>query len=70
MNEMTEIADKTEQNMTIVAVCAIGIILGMFITMLTLKCFNKDMEWKSATIGATIGCIITNAIFFSYLHFA
>lgn len=68
--EMTEVADKTEQNMTIVAVCAIGIILGMFITMLILKCFKKDMAWKSATIGGIIGCVITNAILFSYLHFA
>ena len=68
MSEIEEVTEKVEQNMTIVAVSAIGVILGIFITMLILACLKKEMGWKSASIGGAIGCLLTNAILFSYLH--
>lgn len=70
MSEIEEVTEKVEQNMTIVAVSAIGVILGIFITMLVLACLKKEMDWKSATIGGIIGSICTNATLFLYLHFA
>lgn len=69
MTRFTEDADSPEYGLIILAVSTIGIILGIFIFKIILKCLNKDFGYKTDIIGGIIGCIITNAILFSYLHF-
>lgn len=70
MTQFTENIESVDYGLIILAVSTIGIILGISSFKIILKCINKDFGYKTEIIGGIVGCIITNAILFSYLHFA